>query len=79
MAAARTEPIMTLREVYKTYLMGEVEVPVLRGVDLDIYRDEMLVVLGESGSGKSTLMNLIGGIDSPSIRISTQLWAIVRQ
>ena len=54
---------MELKEVYKTYLMGEVEVPVLRGVSMEILRGELLTVLGESGSGKSTLMNLVGGID----------------
>ena len=58
--------IMQLRDVYKTYVMGEVEVRVLRGIDLDIHAQELLVILGESGSGKSTLMNLIGGIDSPT-------------
>jgi len=58
--------MIELREVHKTYMMGEVAVPVLRGVDLDIRANELLVVLGESGSGKSTLLNLIGGIDSPT-------------
>lgn len=58
--------IMQLREVHRTFYMGEVEVPVLRGVNLDIYNEEMLIILGESGSGKSTLLNLIGGIDQPS-------------
>jgi len=53
------------RGVHKTFRMGEVDVPVLKGVDLDIYRGELTVVLGPSGSGKSTLMNLVGGIDRP--------------
>ena len=60
------DPIMVVRDLHKTYVMGEVEVPVLRGVDFEIRAEEMMVVLGESGSGKSTLMNLIGGIDSPT-------------
>ena len=63
---AELDPIMRIRDVHKTYVMGEVKVPVLRGVDFDIRSAEMMVVLGESGSGKSTLMNLIGGIDSPT-------------
>ncbi|MFV1996023.1 MAG: ABC transporter ATP-binding protein [Verrucomicrobiales bacterium] len=54
---------MQMRGVTRTYLMGEVEVPVLRGVDMDVHGGELLAILGESGSGKTTLMNLIGGID----------------
>jgi putative ABC transport system ATP-binding protein len=46
--------------------MGEVDVPVLKGVNLEIRRGELTVVLGASGSGKSTLMNIIGGIDQPT-------------
>lgn len=57
---------MSLQDVHKTFLMGEVEVPVLRGVDLQIHENELLIILGESGSGKSTLLNMIGGIDQPS-------------
>ena len=45
---------------------GEVEVHALRGVDLDLYRGELVVLLGASGSGKSTLLNIIGGLDVPS-------------
>jgi putative ABC transport system ATP-binding protein len=46
--------------------MGEVEVPALREVDLDIQKGEFLVILGPSGSGKSTLLNMIGGMDRPT-------------
>ncbi len=57
---------MSLKDVHKTFTMGEVKVPVLRGVDLDIFPNELLIILGESGSGKSTLLNMIGGIDQPT-------------
>lgn len=50
----------------KTYSMGEVEVHALRGINLDIYAGEMVVLLGTSGSGKSTLLNIIGGLDVPT-------------
>jgi len=52
--------------IEKTYVMGEVKVPVLKGIDAEIYRGQLTVILGASGSGKSTLMNMIGGIDRPS-------------
>ncbi len=52
--------------VTKIYQMGEVQVPALRGVDLDLYRGEFTVLLGASGSGKSTLLNILGGLDTPT-------------
>ena len=58
--------LMRLTDVHRTFIVGEVEVRVLRGVDLDIYAGELLIIRGESGSGKSTLMNMIGGIDQPT-------------
>ena len=52
--------------VTKTYQMGEVEVHALRGIDLDLYESEFVVLLGASGSGKSTLLNILGGLDTPT-------------
>jgi putative ABC transport system ATP-binding protein len=50
----------------KVYLMGEVEVHALRGVDCALRRGELVVLLGASGSGKSTLLNILGGLDQPT-------------
>jgi putative ABC transport system ATP-binding protein len=47
----------------KTYLLGEVEVPVLRGIDLTLKQGEYVAIMGMSGSGKSTLMNILGYLD----------------
>ncbi|MCC6473255.1 MAG: ABC transporter ATP-binding protein [Burkholderiales bacterium] len=59
-------PVFIARSLTKTYPMGEVEVPALRGVDLDIFASEFVVLLGPSGSGKSTLLNILGGLDVPT-------------
>lgn len=58
------ELVFSARGVTKVYTMGEVEVQALRGVDLDLYRGELVVLLGASGSGKSTLLNILGGLDT---------------
>jgi len=57
-------PVFVARELVKTYLMGEVKVQALRGVDMEIYPGEFIVLLGPSGSGKSTLLNILGGLDT---------------
>ena len=54
------------RGLTKTYHTGEVDVHALRGVDLDLYQGELVVMLGPSGSGKSTLLNILGGLDVPT-------------
>ena len=60
------EFIVRTRNLWKVYQMGDVEVPALRGVDIDIRRGEYLSIMGPSGSGKSTLFNMVGGLDKPS-------------
>src|ERR1035437_10602945 len=60
------QPVFHIHGVPKVYRMGEVEVHALRGVDLDLYAGEFVVVLGPSGSGKSTLLNILGGLDVPT-------------
>src|SRR5271169_412368 len=59
-------PVFAARNIRKVYKMGEVEVEALRGIDVDLYQGEFVVLLGPSGSGKSTLLNILGGLDVPT-------------
>ncbi len=58
--------LIRLEDIHKTYHLGEVDVPVLRGISLDIGRGELVSLMGASGSGKSTLMNILGCLDRPT-------------
>lgn len=66
MASSDSGAVLLARGVTKSYRMGEIEVPALRGIDLELIDREIMVILGPSGSGKSTLLNLIGGLDAPT-------------
>ena len=58
--------IIHLEEIMKNYYLGKEPLPVLKGITLDIYKNEYVALMGPSGSGKSTLMNILGCLDSPT-------------
>jgi putative ABC transport system ATP-binding protein len=64
MSASEDRIVFKVKGLRKVYGMGQVEVHALRGVDLELYEGELVVLLGPSGSGKSTLLNILGGLDT---------------
>jgi putative ABC transport system ATP-binding protein len=61
-----TEPVLAARGVTKVFRQGKLEVPALRGVDLEVREGEFLALVGPSGSGKTTFLNLVGALDVPT-------------
>lgn len=77
-----SKPIIACRNLRKSYYQGELEVPVLLGIDLEVTAGETLAIVGASGSGKSTLLHLLGGLDAPTagdIRIMGQDIAAINE
>lgn len=60
------DPLLSVKDLKKTYIMGSTKVHALQSVSLDIFKSEYVALMGPSGSGKSTLMNLLGCLDTPS-------------
>lgn len=61
-----SDVIIRLEDIQKSYFMGNQAIPVLKGISLDIFKNEYVALMGPSGSGKSTLMNILGCLDSPT-------------
>ena len=62
----KTKTLIRLKDVWKTYYMGEISLDVLKGVNVEINQGEFVVIVGPSGSGKSTMMNQVGALDVPT-------------
>ncbi|MEE4186025.1 MAG: ABC transporter ATP-binding protein [Gammaproteobacteria bacterium] len=65
-AEAQQSPLIRIRDLMRTYTMGDTSINALNGVDMSIYPNEYVAIMGPSGSGKTTLMNMIGCLDSPT-------------
>jgi putative ABC transport system ATP-binding protein len=61
-----SQSVIHLEDIRKSYFIGKNELPVLKGVSLDILKNEYVALMGPSGSGKSTLMNILGALDTPT-------------
>ena len=66
MVMVQNQEIIKLKDIHKTYFLGEIELNVLKGIDLSIEREDFIAIMGPSGSGKSTLMHIIGALDVPT-------------
>jgi putative ABC transport system ATP-binding protein len=64
--SSRDEPIVVIRDLYKEFHREKIKIPVLMGINLDLYTKDFMALMGPSGSGKSTLLNLIAGLDRPT-------------
>lgn len=60
------EKILSMNNIVKKYQMGDEEQTILKGINLEVYKNDFISILGPSGSGKSTMMNIIGCLDVPT-------------